>query len=313
MADQSTPVELRTRSTPRRASTGCTASPTRRGPGPGRRSVRWSPRAQGCSGRARATRSCATPTPRRCCATPTRSRRRSTREHIGQFMGDLILAMNGPEHRTYRNLVAKAFRASQLERWDETLVQPDDRPAARRDRAARARRPRRVGHVGVSGAGDLRHRGRAARRRRAVRAWAEQINTGPLSPEQGMAASQAMVDYLRPLVEARRAEPTGDFLSDLVHERGRRRAAHRLEDLRVPPTAVAGGRGDDVPRHGQLPVRVAVAPRRPRAGVRRPRAAAGRDRRDAAVGDVGHAGESGRHPRHRGGRLPDHGRRRRSA
>jgi hypothetical protein len=27
-----------------------------------------------------------------------------------------------------------------------------------------------------------------------------------------------MVDYLRPLVEARRAEPTGDFLSDLVHE-----------------------------------------------------------------------------------------------
>src|SRR5664279_5610994 len=45
-------------------------------------------------------------------------------QHIGQFMGDLILAMNGPEHRTYRNLVAKAFRASQLERWDETLVGP---------------------------------------------------------------------------------------------------------------------------------------------------------------------------------------------
>ena len=34
-------------------------------------------------------------------------------EHIGQFMGDLILAMNGEEHRKYRNLVAKAFRASQ--------------------------------------------------------------------------------------------------------------------------------------------------------------------------------------------------------
>ena len=45
-------------------------------------------------------------------------------EHIGQFMGDLILAMNGAEHRMYRNLVAKAFRASQLERWDETLVRP---------------------------------------------------------------------------------------------------------------------------------------------------------------------------------------------
>src|SRR4029078_7876013 len=45
-------------------------------------------------------------------------------DHIGQFMGDLILAMNGDEHRKYRNLVAKAFRASQLERWDDTLVRP---------------------------------------------------------------------------------------------------------------------------------------------------------------------------------------------
>jgi cytochrome P450 len=47
--------------------------------------------------------------------------------------------------------------------------------------------------------------------------WAEEINTGPLAPERGHRASTAMVEYLRPLVEARRAEPTGDFLSDLVH------------------------------------------------------------------------------------------------
>jgi cytochrome P450 len=39
-------------------------------------------------------------------------------EHIGQFMGELILAMGGAEHRAYRNLVAHAFRASALERWD---------------------------------------------------------------------------------------------------------------------------------------------------------------------------------------------------
>ena len=45
-------------------------------------------------------------------------------EHIGQFMGELILAMDGKEHRKYRNLVAKAFRASQLEKWDDTLVRP---------------------------------------------------------------------------------------------------------------------------------------------------------------------------------------------
>ena len=45
-------------------------------------------------------------------------------EHIGQYMGELILAMDGQEHRSYRNLVAHAFRASALERWDETLVRP---------------------------------------------------------------------------------------------------------------------------------------------------------------------------------------------
>ncbi len=32
-------------------------------------------------------------------------------EHIGQYMGELILAMDGQEHRSYRNLVAHAFRA----------------------------------------------------------------------------------------------------------------------------------------------------------------------------------------------------------
>jgi cytochrome P450 len=138
--------------------------------------------------------------------------------HIGQFMGDLILAMNGSEHRTYRNLVAKAFRASQLERWDETLVQPTiDRlldaiaPLGRADLVASVTSVYPVQVIcGIAGV-PLEDAAQFAR-------WAEQINTGPLSPEEGMAASQAMVDYLRPLVESRRTDPTGDFLSDLVHE-----------------------------------------------------------------------------------------------
>jgi cytochrome P450 len=137
--------------------------------------------------------------------------------HIGQFMGDLILAMGGEEHRKYRNLVAKAFRASQLEHWDETLVRPtidrlldDIAPRGRADlvEAVTSRYPVEVicGIVGVP-----------LEDSRQFAQWAEEINTGPLWPERGHAASQAMVDYLRPLVEARRAEPTGDFLSDLVH------------------------------------------------------------------------------------------------
>jgi cytochrome P450 len=138
-------------------------------------------------------------------------------EHIGQFMGELLVAMDGDEHRTYRNLVAKAFRASQLEQWDETLVRPiintlidQIAPLGRADLVASITSvyPIQViwGIVGV----PLDDAAQFAQ-------WAEDINTGPLAPDRGHAASQAMVDYLRPLVEARRANPTGDFLSDLVH------------------------------------------------------------------------------------------------
>src|SRR5437773_4685699 len=127
------------------------------------------------------------------------------RDHIGQFMGDLILAMNGEEHRKYRNLVAKAFRASQLERWDETLVRPIiDRlldaiaPLGRADLVASVTSVYPVQVIcGIAGV-PLEDAQQFAR-------WAEQINVGPMAPEEGMAASQAMVDYLRPLVEARRA------------------------------------------------------------------------------------------------------------
>ncbi len=137
--------------------------------------------------------------------------------HIGQFMGDLILAMNGEEHRKYRNLVAKAFRASQLERWDDTLVRPiinrlldDIAPLGQADLVATITSKYPVQVIcGIAGV-PLEDSAQFAR-------WAEEINTGPMSPERGHAASAAMVDYLRPLVEARRAESTGDFLSDLVH------------------------------------------------------------------------------------------------
>ncbi|MDQ1520331.1 MAG: hypothetical protein QOI55_1404, partial [Actinomycetota bacterium] len=138
-------------------------------------------------------------------------------EHIGQFMGELILAMDGQEHRKYRNLVAKAFRASQLEQWDETLVRPAINrlldtiaPLGRADlvETVTSKYPVEVicGIVGV----PLEDAQQFAQ-------WAEQVNTGPLAPERGHAASEAMVDYLRPIVEDRREHPAGDLISDLVH------------------------------------------------------------------------------------------------
>ncbi len=136
---------------------------------------------------------------------------------IGQYMGDLILAMNGKEHRRYRNLVAHAFRASVLDRWDAQLVRPvidelldEIAPLGRADLVASvtSRYPVQVicGIVGV----PLEDHAQFAR-------WAEEINMGPLHPERGMAASVGMRDYLAPLVAARRTEPTGDLLSELVH------------------------------------------------------------------------------------------------
>lgn len=151
-------------------------------------------------------------------------------EHIGEFMGELIVGLDGEEHRKYRNLVAKAFRASQLEQWDETLVRPiisslidGIAPNGRADlvKDITERYPVQVvcGIVGV----PLDDADQFAR-------WAIEINTGPINREVGFAARDAMTEYLRPLVEARRANPTGDFLSDLVHAEI---DGHQLTDARL--------------------------------------------------------------------------------
>src|SRR6516225_4450233 len=43
---------------------------------------------------------------------------------IGLVMGHTILAMGGKEHHDHRNLVAKAFRATALERWEPAIIGP---------------------------------------------------------------------------------------------------------------------------------------------------------------------------------------------
>ncbi len=137
-------------------------------------------------------------------------------ETMGPYMGELMLGLDGDEHRRYRNLVAHAFRRSTLERWRAELIQPvvdsllnDIAPAGRADLVTQltAKFPVQVicGIVGVPTEDHERFND-----------WAMRINYGPLNPEDGKAASQAMRDYLEPLVEARRAEPTGDLISELV-------------------------------------------------------------------------------------------------
>jgi len=133
------------------------------------------------------------------------------------YMGELMLGLDGDEHRRYRNLVAYAFRRSTLERWRGGLVElvieqllDDIAPAGRAELVAQvtSRFPVQV-ICGIVGVPTEDHE--------QFNEWAVRINYGPLSPEEGRAASQAMRDYLEPLVEARRTGPTGDLLSELVH------------------------------------------------------------------------------------------------
>ena len=138
-------------------------------------------------------------------------------EAMAPFMGEILLGLDGDEHRRYRSLVAQAFRKSNIEHWRAELIEPvltrlldGIAPLGRTDLVASltTKYPIQVicGIVGVPLDDHER-----------FNEWAEKINHGPLDPDAGMAASAAMVEYLEPLVAARRTEPTGDLLSELVH------------------------------------------------------------------------------------------------
>jgi len=137
-------------------------------------------------------------------------------EMMGPFMGEVILAKNGAEHSKHRNLVSSAFRPSAVARWERELIGPtiaalldELAPRGRADLVAEVTRryPMRViaGILGVP-LSDLDQFMR----------WAEAVNLGPTAPEKGLAASRAMREYLRPIVEDRRTRPRDDLISDLL-------------------------------------------------------------------------------------------------
>ena len=138
-------------------------------------------------------------------------------ESMTPFMGPLLLGMDGDEHTAYRGLVSRAFRSSAQARWETELVGPivnelvdGIAPRGRADLVAELtqRFPTRViaGIMGVP-LNDADQ----------FRLWSEQVSAGPLYPEAGHAASQAMRDYLRPVVENRKANPQNDLISDIIH------------------------------------------------------------------------------------------------
>ncbi|MBV9413215.1 MAG: cytochrome P450 [Acidimicrobiia bacterium] len=135
---------------------------------------------------------------------------------MGPFMGRTILAMDGEEHRAYRNLVARAFRASALERWADEVISPSVNAL--------------LDEIAPKGKADLVHDLTARFPVQVIAAiigvpledydqfqiWADEINFGPRDPKRSKAAADAMTAYLAPIVAERRANPTGDLLSELV-------------------------------------------------------------------------------------------------
>ena len=147
---------------------------------------------------------------------PKRFSSRVNADTMGPVMGTVILAMDGEEHRRYRNLVAHAFRPSALASWEATLIVPTihrlidgltGRTGADLVEEITSRFPVQV-IAGVLGVPSEDHE--------RFHTWALDMNKGPDDYALSIAASAAMRAYLTPIVEDRKAHPTDDLVSDIV-------------------------------------------------------------------------------------------------
>lgn len=140
------------------------------------------------------------------------------RQVMGPVMGRTILEMDGGAHTVHRGLVANAFRPQSIRRYAEKLVQPvvDEL----------------VGEICRSGnRAELvsmltshyplivitRMLGVPVADYRQFHQWSlDLIGYRPETPARGLAASQALKEYLAPILAERRAEPEDDLISELV-------------------------------------------------------------------------------------------------
>jgi cytochrome P450 len=140
------------------------------------------------------------------------------RDVMGPVMGRTILEMDGRSHTVHRGLVAHAFRPQAIERWAQELVEPVvDELVGRLEK-----KPGRAELVA-----DLtshypiviisRMIGIPAADYQQFQKWSlDIVSYRPEVPDAGLAASRALKDYLRPVLEERRRRPEHDLLSELL-------------------------------------------------------------------------------------------------
>ena len=137
-------------------------------------------------------------------------------ELMRPFLGETILEMDGQRHQQARGLIAHPFRPKVVASWGEKLIRPTaheviDRFAGR-GQAELVREfawqfPVRVFAklLGIP-LTDYEAWGR----------WAVELERLSVDWDRGVAAAGEVRDYFAPIIEARRAEPNGDFVSELV-------------------------------------------------------------------------------------------------
>lgn len=136
---------------------------------------------------------------------------------FGPVLGEgVMLGMDEPVHGRLRGLISKAFTQKSLARWEDELVgrvanELIDRIVAD-GRADLVKQftfdyPSRI-IAGLLGLPEADYP--------QFQRWSISLLSWIMNPERGLAASAALVEYYRPILEARRAEPREDMISLLA-------------------------------------------------------------------------------------------------
>jgi cytochrome P450 len=135
---------------------------------------------------------------------------------IGLVLGPTILAMHGKQHHDHRSLVAKAFRASALERWEPGVIDPicdklvdeiRDDGAADLVKSLTFEFPTRVTAALL---------GLPQEDLDLFRCLSLDLISISTDIEAGLRASMQLHDYFFEQVEQRRRKTTNDIIGDLV-------------------------------------------------------------------------------------------------
>jgi cytochrome P450 len=135
---------------------------------------------------------------------------------MGPMLGHTVIAMDEPEHRAHRALVAPAFRPKLLAHWEDGLVRRvvdeliDSFVAD--GRADLVRRLTFAFPVRVI----ARILGLPERDYEQFQRWSIELISVLVDWERGLAASEALHEYFAEQVADRRAHPQEDLISDLV-------------------------------------------------------------------------------------------------